>query len=128
MAKKIILVVEDDIGVRKVLKRFLSTMDIDMVESADTKTALKECAARKFDLVMMDYNITGGEVGWRIVKELRAKKNVYGVPKTLLVSGTVDPESTVRSLGLTSAEVDAHLRKPFDLDQLREVLERLLDL
>ena len=126
MAKKSILVVEDDVGVRKVLKRFCGTMDVDLVETWTIKSALEECASRSFDLVIMDYNISNGEIGWNVAKQIRANSTMYGSPRTIATSGTVNAESTARSLGLTKAEVDEYLHKPFDLNELRSVLERLL--
>ena len=116
--KKSVLVVEDDSGIRGFLKVFLEAEGMEFHESWTIDDALAKCAAQRFNLLMLDYNLSGNEVGWSIAREIRSNPSRYGSPKIIGISGTVQLDA-VQSLGFATKHFDSFLQKPFDLKQLR---------
>lgn len=123
--KKTVLLVDDDKGVRKFLRSLLTMEGLEVTECWVIKEALKQCKEQDFDLIMIDYNLTHGEIGWDIAETITNDPETYGSPKILLMSGTV----TLRAVGLkgfTEQNSDVFLPKPFDLEELRSHLGKLL--
>jgi len=124
--KKTILLVDDDEGVRKFLRSFLKNEGLEVTECWVIEEALQKCRDQKFDLIFLDYNLTLGEVGWDIAETITKDPEAYGSPKIILSSGTI----TLRAVGLrgfTEENSDVFLPKPFDLEELRFHLHRLLE-
>jgi CheY-like chemotaxis protein len=88
-------------------------------------TTLLRCAEQRFDLVLLDYNITDTEAGWTVASDLRINPNTYGYPKIILISGTVTMNAT-QELGISKECFDAFLAKPFSLKELDETIRRLM--
>lgn len=123
---KTALIVEDDVGVRQFLKVFLESVDLNVIISDSIVEALQQCSEQPVDLVILDYNLPHGEVGWSIAKEVRSQPSLYGTPKIIGTSGTIDPR-TVEKLGFERGNFDIFLPKPFDIEVLRGHVKTLLD-
>jgi CheY-like chemotaxis protein len=122
--KKSILVVEDDRAVRGFLKMSLEMQGMEYHESETIGDALAKCAAQRFNLLMLDYNLSKDEVGWSIAREIRGNPSQYGSPKIIGVSGTVQVDAA-ESLGFSKEDFDAFLQKPFDTKTLRNQIAAL---
>jgi len=110
-----LLVVEDELVIRKELRRFLVKSGFEVVEAGTIREALSELAAATFDLVLADVRLPGG-----MGTELLGK--TAGSPVVMMTSyATV--KSAVDAMRLGAAD---YVPKPFDHDELLAVLERVL--
>jgi signal transduction histidine kinase/CheY-like chemotaxis protein len=113
-----ILVVEDDHDVRRVIVECLSLIGYKVTEAANGGEALASLAAAKPDLLVVDYampDMTGAEV----ISE--ARKLVGDVP-VILATGYADMAAVERLAGKPRI-----LRKPFDIAQLGDAVNSVLD-
>lgn len=124
--KKRVLVVEDQELVRLTLKKFFNSNGMDVVESVAVDDALQKCAGSKFDLLVLDYHLTGGDVGWDVATEVRVNPAKYHSPKIMAISGTADM-SVSEPMGFKREHFDLLVAKPFDLSILKIDVQRLLD-
>ena len=61
----------------------LTHWEMDVVESSDIKDALSKCAEKKFDLLILDYNLNDDEIGWDVAPAVCRNPKRYGVPRIL---------------------------------------------
>jgi DNA-binding response OmpR family regulator len=109
-----LLVVDDDIRLRRLLQRYLTEHGYHVTAAADAaeaKAALKNFA---FDLMVLDVMMPGQD-GISLVKELRTGLDM----PILLLTALGETENRVNGL---SAGADDYLAKPFDP---RELLLRI---
>ena len=122
MANKIrLLVVDDDQEILAGLKQFLSDKNYDVITATDGLDALLGIEADKegFDLVITDVvmpNISG--IG--ITTLIRQRQPT--IPVIAITGMGEQPESLAKE-----ADADVVLVKPFDLPELRQWIERLLE-
>jgi len=110
--RKVVLLVEDDEAVRKLVRVSLELSDFDVVEAKDGLEGLllldlHQPSAVVLDLMMPD---VGGE---RMLAQLRATPETKRVPVVII---TGKPEVAPEVIGLVGEE--NFLPKPFDPDQL----------
>jgi two-component system torCAD operon response regulator TorR len=108
-----ILIVEDDLIIRRIVVSFLRANGIDTVESGDAAGASAHFAAIPFDLVLVDVSLPDGS-GFDLVDRMRRRRDCAFIYMTSLGS----PEQRVR--GLENA--DDYLVKPIEV---RELLARI---
>jgi CheY-like chemotaxis protein len=82
-------------------------------------TALALARGARPDLMLVDLMMPVMD-GWTLIGRLREERVASGVP---LVVFSADREARDKARSL---QADAALRKPFTLDELQEVVERLL--
>lgn len=115
-----VLLVEDDPslreGMEEVIAEFVGVRTVASVESA-----LATLRAERFDLVMADLRIGGAATGGRTILEA-ARKQLQ--PVAIVSAAT--PEEIRRAL--QPFEADALLGKPFQLEEMTELVERFLAL
>jgi len=117
-----VLVAEDSADTRAVLRRALDSYGYRVVEAADGREAVEVALSQCPDLVLMDLNmpIMDGLAATERIRELREKCG--DVP---VVAATAFDTYGMREAAL-EAGCNAYLLKPLDLDELAEVVERLL--
>ena len=114
-----ILVVDDEPSVRETLADMLSALN-HKVELADSgQAAIEKIGNTHFDLVFTDLAMPEMD-GWEIARAVR--KQCAG---TLIVLVTGYGVGTVPPAG-EAGLIDAVIGKPFDFDQVSEVIARLL--
>src|SRR6187397_112675 len=119
MARKSILVVDDEKNQREILETILSGEGYDVTTASSGEAAMKFVEARRFDLVLTDLKMTGMS-GLDLLKELtNYDKSVIVI--LLTAHGSVD--SAVDALRLGAFE---YLQKPYDKDKLLETVSRAL--
>lgn len=109
-----ILVVDDDPGVRQLLRDCLEMEAYQVTEAADGGGLRQVLATQPVDLVTLDINL-GGDDGFALAREIRARRNV----PIIMISGKSDIIDRVVGLELGA---DDYITKPF---HLREVLARV---
>ncbi|MBA2341286.1 MAG: response regulator [Pyrinomonadaceae bacterium] len=113
-----ILVVDDEDFVRETLVEMLSAFKHHVSERASGAEALEACERRKFDMVFTDLSMPGMD-GWAVARGVRHRQRNA---KVVLVTGygtNATPPHDAEEI------VDEVLGKPFDFNQIREMLARL---
>jgi len=125
LESKKVLIVDDEDQVRKVVKRAIqkSFPEIEIYEASDGYEAGHQMALLNPTLVILDIKLPGID-GYKVCKMIRSDPRL-GNTKILTISGHNVEESQKRSL---KSGADDFLGKPFDMNQLKEKLERLMQL
>lgn len=119
MARKSILVVDDEKNQREILETILSGEGYDVTTASSGEAAMKFVADRHFDLVLTDLKMTGMS-GLDLLKQLTDfDKSIIVI--LLTAHGTID--SAVDALRLGAFE---YLQKPYDKEKLLETVSRAL--
>ncbi|HTH37919.1 MAG TPA: sigma-54 dependent transcriptional regulator, partial [Pyrinomonadaceae bacterium] len=120
MARKSILVVDDEKNQREILETILSGEGYDVTTASSGEAAMKFVESRRFDLVLTDLKMTGMS-GLDLLKELtNFDKSIIVI--LLTAHGSVD--SAVDALRLGAFD---YLQKPYDSAKLLETVSRALN-
>lgn len=120
MARKSILVVDDEKNQREILETILSGEGYDVTTASSGEAAMKFVESRRFDLVLTDLKMTGMS-GLDLLKELtNFDRSIIVI--LLTAHGSVD--SAVDALRLGAFD---YLQKPYDSDKLLETVSRALN-
>jgi two-component system KDP operon response regulator KdpE len=106
----LVLVIEDDAGIRDVLRVLLEARDYRVVEAANAQRGLIEARAHKPDLLLVDLGLPDGD-GISLIREVRSWS---AVPILVLSARTMD-EQKVAAL---DAGADDYVTKPFSTPEL----------
>ena len=119
MARKSILVVDDEKNQREILETILSGEGYDVTTASSGEAAMKFVADRHFDLVLSDLKMTGMS-GLDLLKQLTDfDRSIIVI--LLTAHGSVD--SAVDAMRLGAFE---YLQKPYDSEKLLETVSRAL--
>jgi DNA-binding NtrC family response regulator len=119
MARKSILVVDDEKNQREILETILSGEGYDVTTASSGEAALKFVKDRHFDLVLTDLKMTGMS-GLDLLKQLTDfDKSIIVI--LLTAHGSVD--SAVDAMRLGAFE---YLQKPYDSEKLLDTVSRAL--
>ena len=114
-----VLLVDDDPDILAATSQLLREWGYSVDEARDGQTALALARGAKPDLLLVDLMMPVMD-GATLVGLLRGQDLIAGVP---LVVFSADQDAEAKSAKL---HADAMLRKPFSLEALQEVLERLV--
>jgi len=111
-----VLLVDDDEGVRNMMKASLEGKGFDVVPAAGVTQALKLISTESFDVLITDLHMPNPSDGFAVVTAMR-----HSQPDalTLLVSGYPDVKSAMEAIFL---EADEILVKPFEVGKLAELV------
>jgi len=116
-----VLVVDDEVGVRRALERGLGAEGMDVVTATDGRSALRAALTGAFDVVLLDVMLPGLS-GYRVLERMRAE----GVQTPVLLVSAKDGEFD-QADGLDLG-ADGYVVKPFSfvvlVAQVRAVLRR----
>jgi DNA-binding NarL/FixJ family response regulator len=114
------LVIDDQAGMRQLLKTCLYSLGISLVvQAASGEEAARLLAREKFDLVLCDYNLGEATDGQQLLEYVRSKGLVSDSVIWFMVTAEVDVRS-VSSAGEVAP--DAYLLKPFSEKALEDRL------
>lgn len=118
-----ILVVEDDIGIRDMLKDILEQAEFEVLTAGDTHKALLQIQQKLPDLMLLDWMLPG-QSGIEWARRLKKDDKYTSLPIIMLTArGELDDK--IRSL---DTGLDDHITKPFSSRELvarvRAVLRR----
>jgi putative two-component system response regulator len=113
----VVLVVDDEAGVRELISRWLRGLGYEVVAAAEAEEALRSTAGKHVAVALCDIRMPGRDGLW-LAGQLRQAR-----PETAVVmaTGVQDVGSAVSSL--RHGAID-YLIKPFGRDRLREAVER----
>jgi ribonuclease P protein subunit RPR2 len=113
------LLVDDDAGIRALVRTTFEVVDLEVDEAEDAREARRRIRARRPDVIVLDV-VMPGESGLELCRSLKADPQTSAIPIVLL-SG-----SNGGSLVATDAAgADGYVRKPFSPLELLAVVERL---
>lgn len=118
MGKGRILVVDDEIQIRRALDRALSARGYTVEAVGNGESALAQAEVFNSDLVVVDLNLPGMN-GMAVCRELRRRSSV----PILVLSVRADESDKVEALDLGA---DDYLTKPFGIDELLARVRALL--
>jgi len=108
-----ILVAEDSLVVRAVVREQLEDQGYDVVEAVDGASALTQTAAERPDAILLDIEMPGLD-GYQVLAQLKADPTLADIPVVFLTgrTGTADMVEGLR------AGAHDYLRKPFEPAEL----------
>lgn len=108
-----VLVVEDDLNVRRAVVLRLSREGHTILERADGRSALETLRQEPVDVVVLDLMLPGLD-GFELIDHLQADLRTVGV-QVIVLSGREGPDGIVRALEAGAAD---YLTKPFHAREL----------
>jgi response regulator RpfG family c-di-GMP phosphodiesterase len=113
------LLVDDDDGLRALLRTTFEAVDVEVDEAADAVTALERIAAARPDGIVLDVSMPGMD-GAALCARLKGSRATRDIPVVLLTGSDMATEATAREVG-----ADAFVLKPFSPLELLAVVERV---
>lgn len=121
MARARIVYTDDDLELTRLVSSALTEEGYEVLVANDGEEGLELILVEKPDLVLLDVMMPG-LTGWEVAKYLRTKAEFDGTPIMMLTGiGERMNEMTAPLYG-----ANAHLDKPFDMDDLFATIEQLL--
>jgi response regulator RpfG family c-di-GMP phosphodiesterase len=112
-----VLLVDDEPGIRTLLKTTLESLDVQLDEAQDAASAVFALKARRPDAIVLDVNLPGMN-GLTFCSRLKRDPQTRDIPVVLLTGEQ-------RSAEAVAAGADAFLQKPFSPLELLSVVERV---
>ena len=116
-----ILIIDDDVGFRDLLRIHLSAAGYDVQIAEDGVAGGRALLAQTPDLVVSDLNMPFLD-GFELLSLLRSDPETASIP-VILLSGRSDGDTMVKAVELGAAD---YLTKPVTRDQLLESIEACL--
>ncbi|EIC19564.1 response regulator [Thiorhodovibrio frisius] len=124
LAKKMVLVVDDFQNMRSTLRQMLMSIGFEHITPVATgEDALAALRARRFDIVLCDYNLGEGIDGQQLLDQARAEGAINLATVFVMVTAENSNEMVMGALEFTP---DAYVSKPFTKDLLGARLGRAL--
>ncbi|GAW93789.1 response regulator [Calderihabitans maritimus] len=115
-----ILVVDDQPGVRQLINEALKSDGYLVHTAANGKQALREIKENTPAVVLLDLKMPGMN-GLELLQEIK-KSGYQGAIITMTAYGELDLLTKAQKLG-----VDHHLTKPFDINDLRGLVRKVIE-
>ena len=119
VVRKRILLIDDDPRVRASLKMVLEPL-YDIFQASDAHEGLDVFRKDEPDLILLDVILPGTD-GLAVLQTLRMESKTIPV---IMLTGTKSVKTAVDAMKLGAAD---YLSKPFDVDELRIVIDRVLN-
>ena len=118
---KTILIVDDSLSMRQLVKMSLSGAGHEVIEACDGRDALSKLDGRKVNLIISDVNMPNLD-GIGLVKAVKARNEYRFTPIIML---TTESEQAKKAEG-QAAGARAWIVKPFQPQQLLAAVDKLL--
>jgi two-component system phosphate regulon response regulator PhoB len=116
-----ILLVDDEPDIRVLTRMMLEKGGHSVIEAEDDKEGLRLLEKEKPDLILLDVMMPGIK-GWKTCLKIKADKNTRHIPVIMFTIRTSE-DSVKKSY---ECGADAHINKPFDMEELLETVGRVL--
>jgi DNA-binding NtrC family response regulator len=114
-ARPLLVVVDDEISVLKVIDRVAAKAGYDVIMCASGTEALRTLRRKPADLAMVDLRMPDVN-GLELLRHIRS---AFPSCEVMLMTGYASVDSAVEAIKLGARE---YMTKPFDVDRLRQVL------
>jgi two-component system, OmpR family, KDP operon response regulator KdpE len=118
--RRLVLVADDNAGIRQLIVRQLQPLDCDVLEARDGEEAVRLALAHEPDLLIVDIGMPGLS-GFDVTREVRSRLPPH--VRVLLISEGAASDELSQAL---EAGADGYLRKPFGGAELREAVREFL--
>ena len=122
--RPLVLIADDDPDIRTLLRLHFSTMECDLLETADGEETLETVIMCKPDLIILDVMMPELS-GWEICKYIKDEERAdqYGHVGVVMLTaiGEVNNSLTSPLFG-----ADAYMDKPFEFDELDDKVAAVL--
>ena len=119
--RPLIMLADDDVEIRRILTRSLSSLKTNILEAKDGEEALEIIIQHQPDLVILDVMMPTLS-GWELCKYIRSKPALEETAVVMLTAiGRTVNEMTSPLYG-----ADAYLDKPFDIQEVLDVVSGLM--
>ena len=113
-----LLIVDDEINIRELIKKYASFEGYEVVEALDGIEAIEKCKNEDFDIVIMDVMMPELD-GFSAVKEIRKTKNI----PIIMLSARGEEYDRLHGFDLG---IDDYVVKPFSPKELMMRLNAIL--
>jgi CheY-like chemotaxis protein len=117
-----ILLVDDEASIVVLTKKVLEKEGHEVVVAENGKECMKVLGKDTPDLILMDVMMPGDD-GWEMCKEIKENEKTKDIPVVMFTVRTSEDEV---EKSLNYAHADAQINKPFNIDELTEVVGRFL--
>jgi response regulator RpfG family c-di-GMP phosphodiesterase len=114
-----LLLVDDDPGLRALLRATLEAVDMQVDEAEDAAAGATAIAAERPDVIVLDVSLPGLD-GMAFCRQLKQRRETSAIPVVVLSGSDGGTEDEAARAG-----AEAFLRKPFSPLELLAVVERL---
>lgn len=121
MARKRILLADDEEDIKTVVTMFLESQGYEVVTAFDGLDTLEKVRSEKPDLILLDIMMPVLD-GYEVCKQLKEDEQTADIPIVIL-SAAAHAESVQRGL---KAGAQDYIIKPFEPEKLREKIEQIL--
>ncbi len=108
---QVILIVDDEVAIRRFLRTSLSSQGFQLLEAENGKDALDQLRRNRVDLVILDLGLPDMD-GAEIIGRLRQSGSAVPI---LVLSSRTDEQGKVNALDMGA---DDYVTKPFGMDEL----------
>jgi CheY-like chemotaxis protein len=119
-ATSLVVVADDDAGIRQLVALHLQRLGCDVLEAGDGVEALRLALEHEPDLLVVDVSMPG-LTGYEVTREVR-RLLAARVPVMVMKGSALSADMSEAF----EAGADAYLRKPFTSEELREGVQALL--
>ncbi len=121
MAKKRVLVVDDDDRIRKIVSLILSDDRLEFIEARDGQEALNLLGEGRYDLVVLDLMMPGVD-GMQVLRQARSLPETEDLPIIILTAREGDQPMLEGFKG----GANYYINKPFEPKELVDSVELIL--
>jgi len=118
---KTVLIADDDLEILGIIRSILRSKNVTIIEATDGDEAMQQVLEHQPQVVVLDVMMPG-QSGWEVCKSIR-EHDATKDTKVVMLTGIGERMNEMTS-PLYGA--DAHMNKPFDMDELSDLLDRLL--
>lgn len=125
LEKKEFLIIDDFGDMRSMIKSMLQGIGVTRLDTAaNGKDAIGAMEAKRYDVILCDYNLGPGKNGQQVLEEARYH-NLIGLGSIFIM---ITAENTLDMvMGAVEYEPDSYLTKPFTKDLLRNRLNKMVE-
>ncbi|MEE9594439.1 MAG: response regulator [Candidatus Hydrothermarchaeales archaeon] len=117
------MVVDDEPGIRFILRKMLEGAGYKVLESESGEECLDILDKEKVDLVLMDVMMPGMN-GWETTKRIR-ENEALKITKVIMLTVRADEEDMEKSFQYAGS--NGHINKPIVMEQLLATVKWVLD-
>ena len=118
-----ILLVDDEVKIRRSLGTALREEGHDVVEAASAKEAHRLISRQPFDVLVVD-NLMPDMTGLDLIRELATDVSEHERPQILMMTAHASVDSAIAAMKLGAFD---YLQKPFEVDELLVVVGRAIE-
>ncbi len=106
--KKIVLIVEDDTSLQKLLTEKLNTENINTVVVDTAQKAINRIHEEKPDLILLDIMLPGGMNGFDVLEQIKGNEVLKHIPVIVLTNLSTE-QKTAQEIGAVDYIVKANI-------------------